>query len=231
VDFTLYRSTFINFISGGLVVADGPTLTKTRAYDPVTGALHADAAGNPVRVTSYFNLGEGVADGIDASTRFYFTDHLAISSTMSFSKLDTLKVKPTDPKDAGQFNASSNRMSLSLDLTEVPKNLNVSTTVRYTNAYTFRSGVAWGVVPSFGTFGLSASYKVPRHSTTFTIQGQNLAACFGGTFAPPVTGFSASSQGTYTKGRECGFGLRHLEALSMPTLGTMVFVGVRREWK
>ena len=48
VDVTVWRSTFVDFISGGLVVADPFTGAKTRAYDPETGALWADASGKAV---------------------------------------------------------------------------------------------------------------------------------------------------------------------------------------
>ena len=40
---------------------------------------------------------------------------------MSLSKLDTIKTRATDPKEAGQYNSSSNRTSLSLELKDLPK--------------------------------------------------------------------------------------------------------------
>lgn len=231
VDVTGWHSTFVNFISGGLIIADPFGAAKTRAYDPATGKLWADPAGNPVKVQTFFNLGEGISDGVDAAVRFYFTDHIAVASTMSFTRLDTIKTKPTDPKDAGQFNTSSNRTNISLETTDLPKNASASATLRYVNGYTFRSAVVWGRVPTFGMLDLTASYRVPRLATTFTVQGQNLAACVGGTSAPPATGLSSSSMATYTASRKCGLGQTHQELLSMPALGPMIFVGARREWR
>ena len=231
VDVTGWHSTFVNFISGGLLIADPFGAAKTSAYDPATGALWADAAGKAVQVRTNFNLGEGVADGIDAAFRYYLTDRFALASTMSFTRLDTIKTKPTDPKDAGQFNTSSNRMSVSFESTDLPKNVNASATLRYVNGYMFRSAIVWGQVPMYSMLDLSVSYRIPRLATTFTVQGQNLAACVGGTSTPPVTGFSSTAMSTYTKGTKCGFGQPHLELLSMPALGPVVIVGVRKEWR
>lgn len=221
----------MNFISGGLVVADPFTGAKTRAYDAGTGALFADAAGNPVKVQTNFNLGEGIADGIDAALRFYLTNRFVVASTMSFTRLDTIKTRPTDPKDAGQFNTSSNRMTLSLEGTDLPSGVNSSASLRYVNSYSFRSATVWGQVPMYGMLDLSVSYRIPRHATTLTLQGQNLAACIGGTSTPPVTGISSASMSTYAPGVKCSFGPRHLELLDMPALGPVVLVGMRKDWR
>ena len=192
------------FISGGLVVADPLSAAGTSAYDAETGQLFADAAGKPVKVTTNFNLGEGIADGVDAALRYYVSDHVALSSTMSFARLDTIKIKPTDPQDAGQFNTSSNRSSLSLELTDLPKGFGASASTRYVNGYQFRSGVLWGQVPSYGMIDLSASYRLPGRSTVLMLQAQNIAARVSGTSTAPVTGLSSSSKATFTAGRTAG---------------------------
>jgi len=239
VDVTAYRSTFEHFISGGLVIAD-PNKTipgglygvvGTRAYDATTGALIDDGKGKAVRVQTNYNLGEGIADGIDAGIRFYFTDKVAIASSLALKRLDTIKVRPTDPKDVGQFNTSLNRSSLSLELTDIFSHLGAVATARYAQGYPFRSGVVWGHTPSFGVFDLSANYRFPGQNTTLMLQAQNIFSCLGGVSTPPVTGLSSSATATYAPGRECGFGLRHRELIDMPAIGTMVFVGVRREWR
>ncbi len=232
VDVTAWHSTFVSFISGGLLVANPfATTSPTWAYDARTGALFADAAGNPVRVQSNFNLGEGIADGIDASVRYYFTDRVAVASTMSFTRLDTIKTKPTDPRDAGQFNTSSNRMSVAFETTDLPKRVNGSLTARYVNGYMLRSGTIWGQVPTYSSLDLGASYRTVSGRTTITIQAQNIAGCVGGYSTLPVTGISATSMATYTSRYKCRMGQRHVELLSMPALGPMVFVGIRREWR
>lgn len=230
VDVTLYRSKFINFISGGLVVADPASSARTWAYDASTGALFANA-GKAVRVTTNYNLGEGIAGGIDAALRFYVTDHVAVSSTLSLTSLDTIKTLPTDPKDAGQYNTSSNRSSLALELKDLPKGFGASASARYVNGYQFRSGVLWGQVPSYGTIELSANYRLPGRGTVLMVQAQNLAACVSGTSTPPLAGLAANNKATFTARTSCGLGLRHQELLSMPAIGSMLFVGVRQDWR
>ena len=149
---------------------------------------------------------------------------------MSLTRLDTIKTKPTDPKDAGQFNTSSNRMSLTFETTDLPDRVNTFLTLRYVNGYMFRSGAIWGRVPSFGSLDVAASYRVPSQGMTVTLQAQNIAGCVGGTSTLPATGISTTSMATYTKAPRCAFGQKHAELLSMPALGPMIFLGIRKEW-
>lgn len=231
VDVTAWHSTFVNFISGGLVVANPLAATPTWAYDAGTGERFNDANGNPIRVQSNYNLGEGIADGLDLGARYYLTDYVALSSVMSFTRLDTIKTKPTDPRDAGRFNTSSNRISVSLETTELPRHVTGAVTVRYVNGYMFRSGVIWGQLPSFGTLDLSASYRMPSGATTLTIQAQNIAGCVSGYSTPPTTGISANAMASYTSRYSCRFGQKHVEQLNMPAIGPVLLVGVRSEWR
>lgn len=231
VDVTGWHSTFVDFISGGLVIADPFTGQKLRAYDPVTDELWADPAGNPVKVQTNFNLGEAIARGVDIAARFYFTDHFALASVMNFASLDTVKVKPTDPKDAGLFNTSSSRLTFSFESSDLPRNVDATATVRYVNGYQFRSAVVWGEVPMYASLDLSASWRLPRSATKITLAGQNLAGCVGGIATQPVTGLSSSSKYTFEPGRKCGLGQKHSELLDMPLLGPTVILGVRREWR
>jgi iron complex outermembrane receptor protein len=231
VDVTGYHSTFVRFIGAATVVANPFAATPTRAYDKATGALIADASGKPVTVQTFLNVGTGVFDGIDAGLRYYFTEHVAIASTMSFTRLDTIKLNPTDPPDAGQFNTSSDRTSLSLELTDLPKNVGSTATARYVNGYSFRSAQIWGQVPTYAVFDLSANYRISSQATTVMMQVQNLAGCVGGTVAPPPTGIAPGARWTFTRGAACGFGIRHHELIEMPAIGTMLIVGVRREWR
>lgn len=231
VDVTLWHSTFVDFISGGLLVANPFAASPTWAYDAGTGERFNGATGLPVRVQSNYNLGEGIADGLDASVRFYLTDRFVVASTVSLTKLDTIKTAPTDPRDAGQFNTSSNRMSLSLEANNVPTNLSTPVSARYVNGYMFRSGVVWGRLPTYGALDLSASYRMPGRGTTLMLSAQNIAGCVGGYSTPPVTGISSTAMATYTKRSRCGVGQKHQEQLNMPELGPMIFLGVRKEWR
>ena len=231
VDVTAWHSVFVDFISGGLLVANPLAASPTWAYDAGTGELIDNGAGVPVRVQSNYNLGEGITQGIDASTRFYFTDRVAIASTISLTHLDTIKTAPTDPRDAGQFNTSSSRASISLETTNLPSNFSSSFTARYVNGYSFRSGAVWGRLPTYGALDLMVSYRMRERGTTLTLQAQNFAGCVGGFSTEPATGIHPASQSTYTKRSRCGLGLKHQEQLNMPMLGPMIFVGVRKEWR
>lgn len=231
VDVTLWHSTFVDFISGGLLVADPAAAVPTWAYDGGTGELIDNGAGTAVKVQSNYNLGEGIADGLDASVRFYLTDRVALASTISLTSLDTIKTAPTDPRDAGQFNTSSNRMSVSLETSNLPTNVNGTVSARYVNGYQFRSGVVWGRLPSYGALDASLSYRIPGRNTTLTLQAQNIAGCVAGFSTPPVTGLSTTAMATYTKRHRCGLGLKHLEQLNMPELGPMIFLGARMAWR
>ena len=158
-------------------------------------------------------------------------DYLSIASTLSCTSLDTIKTRPTDPRDAGQFNTSSNRMSVSLETTDRPRNVRASLTARYVNGYMFRSATVWGRLPTYGTIDLSANYRFPSGTTSITLQAQNLAGCVGGFSTPPATGISSTAMATYESLTRCRVGQRHVEQLNMPALGPTVFVGVRKEWR
>ena len=101
--------------------------------------------------------------------------------------------------------------------------------VRYVNRYSFQSGVNWGVIPGFGTFNLTASYKLPSSNGKLFVSAQNLFSCVGGTTTPPATGIASSQKAVYTVKQQCGFGQTHQEMLNMPAIGPIIFVGVRYE--
>jgi hypothetical protein len=183
-----------------------------------------------VKVQTNFNVGEGITNGMDAALRFYFTDHVAIASSISLADVDTIKLRPTDPRESSQFNASTNRSSIALELTNMPRSFSSTGTIRYVKGYAFRSGVVGGFVPSYGMLDLSANYRF-ADGTTIILQAQNIAACVGGESVPPVNGLSSSNNATYVPGRKCGFGQKHQESLSMPALGPVVFLGARRHWR
>jgi len=55
---------------------------------------------------------------------------------------------------------------------------------------------------------------------------QNLLACRSGTTA--ANGWIASGRTeVFTPERKCGFGVKHVEMLNSPELGTMAFLGLR----
>jgi iron complex outermembrane receptor protein len=231
VDVTAYRSRSADFVSNLVRVADPYAASPTRAYNSRTGALVADSSGRPLITLTYFNLGTGYFDGVDAIVRHQFNERVATSATLSVTRLDTIETRPTDPVDAAGFNTSPTRASLSLEAVDTPKDLTTRMSIRYANGYEFRTGIDNGHVPTFATLDLSGSYRIANLATTILLQVQNLAACVSGTTTRPPNGVAGPSRHLYTPKRDCGFGVRHRELLNMPAIGTMIFVGARRDWR
>jgi iron complex outermembrane receptor protein len=101
-----------------------------------------------------------------------------------------------------------------------------SFTVRYVNGYHFLSGVNNGKVPTFTTFDFTAGYKLPLSGASLNLSVQNLFACRGGTSS--INGWLAATKPSiYNKKQECGFGMKHIEMINMPQIGTMAFLGIR----
>jgi outer membrane receptor for monomeric catechols len=106
------------------------------------------------------------------------------------------------------------------------RDLTTGFTARYVSKYSFRSGINYGMVPAFGTFDLTASYRV-RSDARILLQASNLYACSGGSSTMPSAGVSSATAATYTKNQKCGFGQRHQEMINMPEVGAIVLAGVR----
>jgi outer membrane receptor for ferrienterochelin and colicins len=230
VDGTLYWSRFRDFmtLAGPINNPAGPT--PTFAFDRRTGQRIEDGAGNPMRVYTFVNVGEGRFAGFDAALRYYLSDRVSLSTVTSLSRVIAIESKPTDPPEATAFNTSPHRNSLAVEFTDLRNGVQASLRARYVEGYDFRSGADWGRIPTFYTLGASASYRVGGN-TSLMLQAENIASCVNGMSTPPAAGISASAQATHIANQTCGFGLRHHEILNMPAVGTTVFVGLRREWR
>jgi hypothetical protein len=90
--------------------------------------------------------------------------------------------------------------------------------------YRFRSGINNGFIPTFQTFDVTLSRRLPTIGAQVNLSVQNLFSCSGGYHEVRV---GQVSPGTFVKNRHCNFGQRHLEMINMPTIGTMIFLGVR----
>ncbi len=229
LDVAGYRTRFDGFQSPLVVIANPLAAAATTAFNRRTGAKIADEKGGPQIALTYFNAGQAIIRGIDGGLRFYFTDKIAASGTLSLIKLDTIIRKATDPIEATSFNSPSVRLTGGMDFTNVVRNTTAGFTTRYVAKYDFRSGVNYGLVPAFGTLDLSGTYKIQNSPARLLLQAQNIFSCVGGTTTPPVRGIGSANQATYTAGRECGFGKKHQEIINAPQLGPVVLVGIRLE--
>ena len=230
VDIVGYQTKFDGFISPLVVIANPLAgAAATTAFNHRTGAKITDPAGGAQIALTYFNAGRATINGIDGGLKFYFTDKIAASGTMSLVKIDTIIRKPTDPPEATAFNSPSVRATGGMDFTNVVQNLLAGFTARYVSKYDFRSGVNYGLIPAFGTLDISAGYTVPNSGARVMLQAQNIFSCVGGTTTAPVRGISGANKAVYAAGKECGFGKTHQEMINAPLLGPIVLLGIRLE--
>jgi outer membrane receptor for ferrienterochelin and colicins len=223
IDIAAYHSRFRNFITNSVAIAN-PAGDST-AYNARTGEPVTDEHGRPQRVLSYFNVGEAVGTGLDIGLRFYFSNSVVTSTSISLSHLESVKSDRPDAPDAVSFNTSPARITHKLLLMRGGAAADLS--LRYVKGYDFHGGVHYGRIPGFGTIDAGLSYQPPRKPFTLKLNAQNLFACVSGVSTLPATGIHTKSSATYVKRGECGVGLRHQEMINMPLLGTMVFLGVR----
>lgn len=227
-----YRSHFRDFLSPLVTIANPLSATTastfpTTAYNHRTGAKITDPAGGPQVTLTYFNVGEAVITGIEAGLRYYLTDRLSASTSLSAIKVDTIKRKPTDPAEATSFNSASTRIGSSIDYAD--RGHAAGVTMRYVNGYDFRGGVNYGRIPSFVALDLHGSWRMASSPVQLTLQAQNLFACVSGTSTPPAKGISSTTAAAYVGDSRCGVGQSHMEMINMPEIGTMIFLGVRIE--
>ena len=231
VDLVGYASTLDRFQSPLGVIANfltpaaagGPTF----AYDGVTGEkIVGKTGGNQIALT-YFNAGRATIHGTDVGLRYLITPTIDFNATTSLQKVDHIERKATDPAEATAFNSPTAKVTLGMTFAEfMSKHLGASWVARYVRGYNFLSGVNNGFIPSFAAGDISFGYKIPNMSARINLSVQNLVACRSGTTAP--NGWIASGRAeVFTHDRKCGFGVKHVEMLNSPELGTMAFLSVR----
>ncbi len=231
LDATGYASTFDKFQSPLVVIANfaspaaagGPTY----AYDAITGEKMVGKAGGPQIALTYFNVGRAKVHGTDIGLRYLLTPTVDVTATTSLQKVDHIDRKATDPAEATAFNSPTSKFSVGMNFAEfMSRNLGMSWVARYVNGYDFLSGVNVGRIPAFATGDLSFGYKLPAMNARINLSVQNLVACHSGTTTP--NGYIASGRAAlFTKDQTCGFGVKHLEMLNSPEIGTMAFLGLR----
>ncbi|MDO8502533.1 MAG: TonB-dependent receptor [Gemmatimonadaceae bacterium] len=227
VDITGYRSNFKKFMSPLVIIANPLTAAPTFAFDAKTGDKLTSATGGLQIPLTYFNVGDAQITGTDMGLKFLLTPTIALNGTASLQKLDTVKSKAGDPKEATAFNSPTTKFNVGMDFANLWNNqLHGGFTVRYVNGYHFLSGVNNGKIPTFSTFDFTAGYRLPALGASINLSVQNLLACRGGTSA--INGWIAATKPSiYTSKQECGLGKKHIEMINMPEIGTMAFLGVR----
>jgi iron complex outermembrane receptor protein len=83
------------------------------------------------------------------------------------------------------------------------------------------------VIPTFGALDASLSARIPRlPGTMLSLSVANLFSCTAESITYATGTVPANSQ-LAAEDRKCGFNRQHIEMINMPTIGTMVFLGMR----
>lgn len=223
VDAAYYQSDYEHFISP--LVTINAHLSGTFAYD--ASGQRIVSPNGAQSVLTYLNLGKAKLKGMDAGVRWVLTDNLAASGTLSLTKLSRVEKQPTDPPavlEATALNTTPTKWNVGMDFNAPERNLLGGFTVRHVTGYNFRSGINAGIIPTFETLDLTLGRRFPSLGAQLNISLQNLAACSSGSYELRL---GQVSPGTFIEKRRCNLGRRHLEMINMPTIGTMLFVGVR----
>jgi outer membrane receptor for ferrienterochelin and colicins len=231
VDVAGYTSTLDHFQSPLVVIsnfanpaaAGGPTF----AYDAVTGEKMVGKAGGPQIALTYFNVGRAKVHGTDVGIRYLLTPMVDFNATTSLQKIDHIERNATDPAEATAFNSPTAKYTVGMNFAElVSRQLGASWLVRYVSGYDFLSGVNNGRIPAFATGDLSFGYKLPDMHARINLSVQNLVSCRSG--VTTANGYITSGRTEiFTQDKKCGFGVKHVEMLNSPELGTMAFLGLR----
>jgi outer membrane receptor for ferrienterochelin and colicins len=228
-DGAYYRSTYEHFMSPLVVISNPYTATPTYAHD-ASGARILNHTGIAPVTLIYYNLGRAELQGIDAGVNYYAMRHLTLSGTFSWLQVDTVDV-PAGREEATATNAPNTKWTVGANLVDIGMGggtLNAGTTVRHVSSHYFRSGINFGVIPTFSTLDLSAGYRMPRFNTTLNVGISNLFACSQNDEQPLTYATTDPLRRDPTnKERQCGVNLKHTEMINMPAIGTMVFVGAR----
>ncbi|HEX4933531.1 MAG TPA: TonB-dependent receptor, partial [Gemmatimonadaceae bacterium] len=223
IDAAYYQADYTDFISP--LVTINSHLAGTFAYD--AAGQRVVSPNGAQSVLTYLNLGKAKLKGMDAGVRWVLNDYVAASGTLSLTKLDRVEKKPTDPAavvEATALNTTPTKWNVGMDFNAPERKLLGGFTIRHVTGYNFRSGINTGVIPTFETLDLTLGRRLPSLGAQINVSLQNIAACSSGSYELRQ---GLTSPGALVKKRSCNFGQRHLEMINMPTIGTMLFVGVR----
>jgi outer membrane receptor for ferrienterochelin and colicins len=235
VDVAHYRSRYRNFMSPLAIISDPFGLglagqgagNQVMAYD-ASGELILHPGGYPPLVLTYYNLGEARLNGTDAGVNFLLTPRVSLRGTLSLIDLTSMEVE-AGREEAAALNSPEFKLTLGANALELFGRLNAGVTMRHVDEYYFRSGLNIGRIPSFTTLDANLGYRLNRYNTMLNVGVSNLFTCGGRFTYDYAAGVDPLLQNPTDEQRECGFGVKHHEMINMPSIGTMVFVGLRYE--
>ncbi|HEX8850194.1 MAG TPA: TonB-dependent receptor, partial [Gemmatimonadaceae bacterium] len=229
VDVAAYRAFFRSFITPLVNVAN--PLANSFAYSD--GRKFGSETGRDQFTLTYLNLGKARIDGLDVGLRYALSPGATLSGSTSWQHLKDVQAQSSLPAaaiaEATAFNSPTFKWSAGLDVTDIGGSpVSVGTSARHVAGYNFRSGVHFGHIPTFTSFDLGASTRLPLEGTRLNVSLQNFFTCRSGrVFA---NGWIASGrQSLYVPNAACGFGLSHGEMLNMPPIGGFLAVSLRWE--
>ncbi|HEX6910203.1 MAG TPA: TonB-dependent receptor, partial [Longimicrobium sp.] len=229
VDVAHYRSEYENFMSPLAVIGDPlaaglagqPVGTAVWAYDADGNRIN-NTLGNPALMLTYYNLGRASLTGTDAGLNVVVTPKINIRGTLSLIDISDTEVE-TGREESTALNSPELKWTVGAGFQDFGR-LTGGFTVRHVDEYYFRSGVNRGNIPGFTTLDASLGYRLDRFNTTLSLGVSNLFTC-GGSFEYADTDLLRANP--TAEESSCGFGEKHYEMINMPSIGTMVFLGVK----
>lgn len=236
LDVAGYRSRYENFMSPLAIIANPFTgATATFAYNS-DGERITNPGGLAPVVLTYYNLGKAELRGLDAGVNYILTPRVSFRGTVSLTELEDVEV-PAGREEATALNAPVTKWTLGANVADVPTrygSLLGGATVRHVNSYYFRSGINMGVIPTFSTLDVNAGFRIPRLNSLLSVGVSNLFSCVGEyryadelPAGDPARTSDPLRQKPIGEERGCGFGKKHQEMINMPSIGTMLYVGMQ----
>ncbi|MCG6957514.1 MAG: TonB-dependent receptor [Gemmatimonadetes bacterium] len=236
LDVAGYYSKYKNFISPLAIVSDPFGLgyagdapgVQSFAYDG-NGQMVTNLAGIPPLLLIYYNLGRATVKGMDAGVNYYVNPQLTLSGTLSLVDLVSTQVA-AGREEATALNSPGTKWTLgatvqNLGSSQTTQSFSANLIARYVNSYYFRSGINQGVIPTFSALDLNLGYELPSLNSRLNVGISNLLVCAqDGQLQYATT--DALHRNPTNRSQKCGFNVKHDEMINMPSIGTMLFVGV-----
>ncbi|MFL5542785.1 MAG: TonB-dependent receptor domain-containing protein [Longimicrobiaceae bacterium] len=217
IDVSGYYSRYRNFLSPLVTVANPLTgATATIAYNSATGEALTSETGGPQVVLTYFNLGRARLWGTDASVTYVLNPKVDFTGTFSYLNLDEITGINTNlasEREATALNSPSTKWTAGIHARDLGR-WSGGTVLRYVNGYRFVSGINNGRIPTFSTLDANVGYRIPNLHSQVNLAVANLFSCH-------------AYDATIADGEQCGVGVKHTEMVNMPSIGTMVYLGLR----
>ncbi|WP_448518607.1 TonB-dependent receptor domain-containing protein [Rhodoflexus sp.] len=175
IDAYYYRSTFLNFDGGAVVVQSRQPLAADAPRLPLLSADTRNVYSFPVNSTEQLNS-HGWALGLD----YALPKGFAIGGNVSYNELLNTDQLPAGFETA--FNTPLYRYNLSLSNRNLVKNLSFSVNYRWQDEFVWQGtfvgpvirGAQQSIVPAFSTLDAQVSLKIPSIKSIVKLGGSNL---------------------------------------------------------